>query len=147
MARTVFGFHFLNFLTIFSDQLKVKWICKIFHNIRVFVCWFVLMIVWTIELCNNMEASLINASFSGSHHTPGTPVIHSRPWASCHIRIIEGCECAGNVFPATTVSDPDMRHGTCARHVLWCMPGSLTSCFVGGRAIPVHAQPAILRFW
>ena len=28
------------------------------------------------------------------------------------------------------VSDPDMHHGTCKRHVPWCMPGSLTS---GGR--------------
>ena len=27
------------------------------------------------------------------------------------------------------VSDPDMHHGTCATHVLWCMPGLLTSGF------------------
>ena len=36
------------------------------------------------------------------------------PWASCQMRKIAGCACAGNagnVFPAS---------------VLWCMPGSLT---------------------
>ena len=40
MARTVFAFHFLNLFSIFSDQLKIKWICKISHNICVclFVC-------------------------------------------------------------------------------------------------------------
>ena len=28
------------------------------------------------------------------------------------------------------VSDPDMHHGTCVTHVLWCMPGSLYSGFL-----------------
>ena len=28
------------------------------------------------------------------------------------------------------VSDPDMHHGTCATHVPWCMPGSLTGGFL-----------------
>ena len=27
------------------------------------------------------------------------------------------------------VSDPDMHHGACVTHVLWCMPGSLISGF------------------
>ena len=41
-----------------------------------------------------------------------------------------GCACAenaGTFSPAPRVSDPDMHHGTCATHVPWCMPGSLTS--------------------
>ena len=49
------------------------------------------------------------------------------PWASCQIRQIMGCACAGNagnVFPPSRVSDPDMHHGTC------CMPRSLTSGFL-----------------
>ena len=68
-----------------------------------------------------------------------------------------GCACArnaGNVFPATAVSNPDMHHGTCVTHVPWCMPGSLTRVFLWIRrrgntfpAFPAHAQPAILRFW
>ena len=33
----------------------------------------------------------------------------------------------GTFSPPPRVSDPDMHHGTCVRHVLWCMPGSLTS--------------------
>ena len=32
------------------------------------------------------------------------------------------------------VSDPDMHHGTCAKHVLWCMSGSLTHG--GGENVP-----------
>ena len=46
----------------------------------------------------------------------------ARVWASCMIRKITGCACAGNagnVFPATPVT-----------HVRWCMPGSLTSGFL-----------------
>ena len=79
------------------------------------------------------------------------------PWASCQIGKIVGCACAGNagnVFPATDfkrktlVSDPNMHHGTCDTHVLWCMSGSLTT--VAGKTFPAflgHAQPAILRIW
>ena len=33
----------------------------------------------------------------------------------------------GTFSPPLRVSDPDMHHGTCATHVPWCMPGSLTS--------------------
>ena len=29
-------------------------------------------------------------------------------------------------LPRPAVSDPDMHHGTCMKHVPWCMPGSLT---------------------
>ena len=41
-----------------------------------------------------------------------------------------GCACAGNagnIFPATWVSDPDMHHGTCVTPVPWCMPELLTN--------------------
>ena len=76
-------------------------------------------------------------------------------WASCEIRKIAGCACAGmpgTFSPLPRVSDPDMHHGTCVTHVPWCMPGSLTSGFLWSRprgktfpAFPPHAQPAILR--
>ena len=36
---------------------------------------------------------------------------------------------AGNVFPPSRVSDPDMQPDPCVTHVPWCMPGSLTSGF------------------
>ena len=56
-------------------------------------------------------------------------------WASCQIRKIVGCACAGNVGNVFSrhrlqrkplVSDPGMHHGTCAAHVPWRMPGLLT---------------------
>ena len=79
------------------------------------------------------------------------------PWASCQIRKIAVCACAGNagnVFPRrrlqrkSLVSDPGMHHGTCVTHVPWCMPGSLTRG--GGEnfpGIPGACAPAILRIW
>ena len=57
--------------------------------------------------------------------------------ASCEIRKIAGCACAGNagnVFSATSgYNDPDMHHSTCVTHVPWCMPGSLTNGFLWRR--------------
>ena len=76
-------------------------------------------------------------------------------WASCQIRQIAGCACAGNagnVFPRgrlqrkLLVSDLDMHHGTCVTHVPWCMSGSLT--YGGGEnvpGIPGACAPVILR--
>ena len=73
------------------------------------------------------------------------------------MRKIAGCACAGNagsVFPRRRlqrkprVSDPGMNHGTCVRHVPWCMSGSLTRG--GGENVPVipgACAPAILRIW
>ena len=46
----------------------------------------------------------------------------------------------GTFPPPPQVSDTDMHHGTCVKHVTWCMPGSLTSGFFfqvgGGENIP-----------
>ena len=39
----------------------------------------------------------------------------------------------GTFSPPPRVSDPDMHHGTCVTHVLWCMPGSLTRGFLWSR--------------
>ena len=65
-------------------------------------------------------------------------------WASCQIRKIAGCACAGNagnVFPRHRgSSDPDMHHGTCVTHVPWCMPGSLTSNFLWGQWRGKHSR-------
>ena len=64
--------------------------------------------------------------------------VHLLPWASCQIRKIVGCACAGNagnVSLPPQVSNPDMHHGTCVTHVPWCMPESLTSGFLWSREI------------
>ena len=39
----------------------------------------------------------------------------------------------GTFSPSPRVNEPDMPHGTCMAHVLWCMPGSLTSNIVWSR--------------
>ena len=77
-------------------------------------------------------------------------------WASCQIRNIAVCACAGNagyVFPRrrlkskSLVSDPGMHHGTCVTHVP-CMSGSLTRG--GGENVPGISSAcasAIWRIW
>ena len=53
-------------------------------------------------------------------------------WASCQIRKIAGCACAGKpgkFSPPSCLRDPDMHQGTCVTHMPWCIPGSLTSVF------------------
>ena len=83
-------------------------------------------------------------------YRPRDTVLHSmtstsmqRPWASCQIRKIAGCACAGNagnVFPTyrlqrkPQVCDPGMHHGTCVTHVPWCMSESLIRG--GGENVP-----------
>ena len=81
----------------------------------------------------------------------------SMPGPSYQIRKTTGSACAGNAgtfSPPPRASDPDMHRGRCVTHVLWCMPGSLTSGFLwswwrGKR--PRHFQrmrnPQILRIW
>ena len=46
-----------------------------------------------------------------------------KQWGSCQIRKIAGCACtgyAGNVFPTTCYSDPDMHHDTYVRASRTC---------------------------
>ena len=77
--------------------------------------------------------------------------------ASCQIRKMAGCACAGNAGNVSPhhrfqrkplVSDPGILHGTCVTHVPWCMSGSLTRG--DGEnipGIPGTCAPAILRIW
>ena len=55
-------------------------------------------------------------------------------WASYQQHKLAGCPSgtgnAGNVFPPSRVSDPDLHHATCVTHGPWCMSGSLTSGFL-----------------
>ena len=65
------------------------------------------------------------------------------PLASYQIRKIACCACtgdAGNVSPSLRVSDPDMNHGTCVTHVLWCMLGSLFNGFLWSRWRVKHSR-------
>ena len=45
------------------------------------------------------------------------------------LRIAHAPGMPGTFSPPPRVSDPDMHHGTCVTHVLWCTPGSITSGF------------------
>ena len=57
-------------------------------------------------------------------------------WASCQIRKIAGAHAPGMLgtfSPPPRVSDPDLLHGTCVTHVLWCMTGLITSDFLWSR--------------
>ena len=45
------------------------------------------------------------------------------------LRVVHALEKPGMFSSPPQISDPDMHHGTCVRHVPWCMPGSLTIGF------------------
>ena len=49
------------------------------------------------------------------------------------LRVAHAPGMPGTFSPSQWISDPDMHHGTCATHVPWCMPGSLTSGFLWSR--------------
>ena len=42
------------------------------------------------------------------------------------LRVAHAPGIPGTFFPPSRVSNPDMHHGTCVTHMLWCMSGSLT---------------------
>ena len=46
----------------------------------------------------------------------------------------------GTFSPIPRVSNSDTHHGTCMTHVPWCMPGSLTSCFLWNRWRGKHSR-------
>ena len=50
------------------------------------------------------------------------------------LRVAHAPGMPGTIFPPPWVSDPDMHHGTCVTHVLWCMPGLLNSDFLWKRS-------------
>ena len=49
------------------------------------------------------------------------------------LRVVHAPGIPGMSSSPQQVRDPDMHHGTCATHVPWCMPGSLTSDFLWSR--------------
>ena len=66
----------------------------------------------------------------------GISTFRQAPWASCQIRNIACCACAGiagTFSHPPRISDPDMHHGTCVTHVPWWMQGSLTSRLLWSR--------------
>ena len=57
-----------------------------------------------------------------------------RPLATCgKLRVARAPGMSGMFSPPLRVSDPAMHHGTCATHVPWCIPGSLTVGFLWSR--------------
>ena len=80
--------------------------------------------IWKMPNSYEMHSTWVHCSlfYCGYVMSPSS----SDPRASCRVREIAGCACAGKPL----VSDLGMHHGTCVTHVPWCMSGSLTR---GGR--------------
>ena len=49
------------------------------------------------------------------------------------LRVAHAPGMPGTFFPLRRVSARNMNHGTCVRHVPWCIPGSLTGGFFWSR--------------
>ena len=56
------------------------------------------------------------------------------------LRVAHAPGMLGTFSPPPWVSDPDMHPSTCVTHVLWCMPGSLTSGFLWSRWRGKHSR-------
>ena len=56
------------------------------------------------------------------------------------LRVVHAPGMPGMFSPPPLVSDPVMHHDTCVTHVLWCMPGSLTSGFLWLRWRGKHSR-------
>ena len=92
------------------------------------------------------------------HITTPTPGLHAyietgEPWPLARyvkLQVAHAPRIPGTFSPPSRVSDPDMHHGTCVTHVLWCIPGSLTSGFrwksVGGNVPGIPGACATRNF-
>ena len=65
--------------------------------------------IYTLFACSRQQGPLDRYVKLRVAHAPGMP---------------------GTFSPQPPVSDLDIHHGTCVKHVPWCMPGSLTSGFL-----------------
>ena len=104
--------------------------------------------VRNLTVCSKISSCLHRRSIKASHWTfvrwicrwPAVSFImdqlHMKPWASCQIRkwgVVHAPGMPGTFSSPPRVSYPDIHHGTCVRHVPWCMPGSLNSGFLWRR--------------
>ena len=96
------------------------------HNYKIMRFWLSIN-VWHITT----NTSTIGPSY--------TPIDHSHKFHNgpltryAKVQVAHAPGMPGTFSPPPRVSDPGMHHGTCVTHVPWCMPGSLTSGFLGGR--------------
>ena len=77
----------------------------------------------TLHIWNVSTASV--SSVENWHHGPLTRYVK--------LRVAHVPEMPGTFSHPTRVSDPDMHHGPCVKHVPWCMSGSLTNDFYWSR--------------
>ena len=185
LTKSVHGFlvlclcYIISFIRISANNLPVfcnavpwalrPWYAQSNHNLLA-LCWiytsfkiiktrFMLLSYrheYMVVVFMGKVSHAISMHSNGSINFIGIELLHTA-WASCQMRNIAGCACAGNagnVFPRRQfqreplVSDPGMHHGTCVTHVPWCMSGSLT-CGDGESVpgTPGACAPAILRIW
>ena len=87
----------------------------------------------------------INVARMSEYRDSSTSNGHQPTWASYQyvkLRVAHGPGMPGTFSPPPWVSDSDMHHGTCVTHVLWSMPGSLTSGFRWSRWRGKRSRPS-----
>ena len=73
-----------------------------------------------------------NCWSSSVSHICWSQWLHIHVWAlarNVKLGVAHAPGMPGTFSPPPRVNDPDMHHGTCARHAPWCIPGSLSSGF------------------
>ena len=94
-------------------------------------CLRLVWVITTVGFFNIYDCSSRTCDFT-SHDVSLKPKLPMkfRQWASHRyviLRVGHASGMPGTFSPPPWGSDPNMQHGTCATHVPWCMPGSLTS--------------------
>ena len=114
----------------------VSWIWYTFSTTFSAICFNVLMDLG--EKCHLKKRDMIKMVIHKSQKN-GACVIITRNLSALashqipKLWVVHAPGMPGTFYMPLRVSDPDMNHGTCVTHVLWCMPGSLTSGFLWSR--------------
>ena len=66
-------------------------------------------------------------------HNARAPIRNGTLIRYVKLRVAHAPGMPGTFSPPPRVSDHDIHHGTCVKHVPWCMSGSLTSGFLWSR--------------
>ena len=73
---------------------------------------------------------ILYISIDLGYHIGSKSYFHELLASYVKLRVAHAPRIPGTFSPPSRLSDPDMHHGACVTHVLWCMPGSLTSSFL-----------------
>ena len=130
-------------LLILSERKKITWECLIVICLN-----FTGKIQFSVAKQTHWTAMSNVTLFNHNDALWRLSTCHGQCWLNngpltrnVKLRVVHVPGMAGTFSAPPQVSDPDMHHGTCGTHVLWCMPESLTGAFLWSRQENVPIIP------